>query len=46
MFYWSFFVESLRHGYYDNRFEVEAREASTEDLNQFEEKLLWKLREG
>lgn len=30
-FIWKYLVESLRHGYYNNKFEVEAREAELSD---------------
>jgi len=44
-FYLLYFYYSLRYGYANNPFEVEARKAQTESLTA-EERVLWKLREG
>lgn len=42
-FYFLFFCYSIRYGYHNNPFEIEARDAQQESLTQNEEKLLWKL---
>ena len=43
-FYLKYFWYSLRYGYKDNPFEVEARERQHDPLTTNEEQLLWKLR--
>jgi hypothetical protein len=45
-FYLKFFLYSLRYGYKQNPFEVEAREAQKQLLTEDEEELLWNSREG
>jgi hypothetical protein len=45
MFYLKFFLYSLRYGYHDNPYEVEARAHQNDLLTEQEEHLLWKLRE-
>ena len=32
LFLWSYLLESYRHGYYNNKFEVEAREAGSKEM--------------
>jgi len=32
-FLWYYLIESIRHGYYNNKFEIEARAAETADFN-------------
>ena len=41
-----YFYYQIRYGYQLNPFEIEAREAQTMTLTDYEEKILWKLREG
>ncbi len=43
-FYLKYFFYSLRHGYWDNPYEVEARREAKQPFNSHEEDLLWKLR--
>jgi len=45
-FYIKFFYYSVRYGYQENPYEIEAREAQQKPLTQNEEELLWKLRNG
>jgi hypothetical protein len=44
-FYWLYFLASLRYGYFENPFEIEAREYQYSPLTHVEEQLLWKLKE-
>jgi hypothetical protein len=44
-FYLKYFYYSLRYGYQDNPFEVEARARQNDPLTTIEEQLLWKLNE-
>lgn len=46
LFYLKYFVSSLRHGYKNNPFEVEARDRQSQPLTTSEEQLLWRLKEG
>ena len=43
-FYLKYFYYSLRYGYENNPYEVEARSAATTPLTTNEEQLLWKLK--
>lgn len=45
-FYLKYFLYSLRYGYKNNPFEVEAREHQYDELTTYEENLLWKLKEN
>jgi len=45
-FYLKYFYYSLRYGYEDNPYEVEARERSTLPLTENEVEIAWKLRNG
>lgn len=45
-FYLKYFYYSLRYGYDNNPYEVEAREAANQPLTKDEGQLLWKLKEG
>ena len=44
-FYLKYFYYSVRYGYQNNPFEVEARAVQHDPLTSTEEQLLWKLRE-
>jgi len=46
LFYLKYFYYSLRYGYRNNPFEVEARNCQHQELTMTEEELLWKLRGG
>lgn len=43
-FYLKFFYYSLRYGYKNNPFEVEAREHQYDELTEIEEQILWSLK--
>ena len=45
-FYLKFFLYSVRYGYYNNPYEVEARQAEQYALTNYEEQTLCKLKEG
>jgi len=45
-FYLKYFYYSLRYGYKNNPFELEAYERQNDPLTTNEEQLLWKLKEG
>ncbi len=46
LFYLKYFYYSLRYGYHDNPYEVQAREKQESPLTSSEEQALWKLRES
>lgn len=45
LFYLKYFLYSLRYGYMNNPFEVEAREHQYSPFTETEEQLLWKLKD-